>query len=337
MSLFALLFGFGFALQWRGLKRRAAVSNSPAPAVATRAYRRRLWFLLGVGVAHGTLLYYGDILTAYAVTGFVVLAYADVRAAALVRATRLWWIVALLWSGAWMAIGDLAPPVDGIDPAQIPEQNLDSFVVYSEAGYAAQIEARVGDYFVVLASTLFASLPQLVALFLLGALAARLGWLRRPQRHPQLWRRAAAIGLAALPFAAWGAYVNFRSLSDTPSAPLYFGYTLQTIGSIVVVLYVALAVRGAQTSIGRRLLRWCAPVGRMPLTNYLLQSLLMGMLLSGWGLGLGTVLTRPQLALLALLIVLLQWSLSGLWIARFAQGPVEALWRRATYRRPAKA
>jgi uncharacterized protein len=69
----------------------------------------------------------------------------------------------------------------------------------------------------------------------------------------------------------------------------------------------------------------------MPLTNYLLQSVAMGALLSGWGAGLGGRFNHAQLAGLALLIVVVQWLVSRWWIGRFGQGPVEALWRRATY------
>jgi uncharacterized protein len=69
----------------------------------------------------------------------------------------------------------------------------------------------------------------------------------------------------------------------------------------------------------------------MPLTNYLLQSVAMGALLSGWGLGLGAVLGKAELALLAAAIVAVQFVASRAWIARFGQGPVEALWRKATY------
>jgi uncharacterized protein len=76
---------------------------------------------------------------------------------------------------------------------------------------------------------------------------------------------------------------------------------------------------------------WLAPAGRMPLTNYLMQSVLMGALLTGWGLALGLTLHRAELALLALAIVAVQIVLSRWWIARFGQGPVEWLWSRVTY------
>ena len=77
-----------------------------------------------------------------------------------------------------------------------------------------------------------------------------------------------------------------------------------------------------------------APAGRMPLTNYLLQSIAMGALLSGWGLALGPRLSYWQTAAVAVLIVVFQVLLSSLWLGpmKMRQGPLEALWRAWTYR-----
>jgi uncharacterized protein len=97
------------------------------------------------------------------------------------------------------------------------------------------------------------------------------------------------------------------------------------------MLYVALIVRWRDTPAMRAAIAWLAPAGRMPLTNYIMQSLIMGALLSGWGLALGASLRHAELALLALAIVFVQVVASRIWIARFGTGPMEALWRRATY------
>ncbi len=76
---------------------------------------------------------------------------------------------------------------------------------------------------------------------------------------------------------------------------------------------------------------WLAPAGRMPLTNYLLQSVAMGALLSGWGLALGITASYAETSALALGVFLLQLVVSRWWLARHAQGPLEAVWRAWTY------
>ena len=70
----------------------------------------------------------------------------------------------------------------------------------------------------------------------------------------------------------------------------------------------------------------------MPLTNYLLQSVAMGALLSGWGLALALRLGYAETALLAVAIFAAQLVLSRWWLGRQAQGPVERVWRLWTYR-----
>jgi uncharacterized protein len=175
--------------------------------------------------------------------------------------------------------------------------------------------------------------PQIMALFVLGALAGRLGWLARPQRHRRVWRAATWIGIAALPFAAAAAWLNFTTFRDSPGEPTSVGYALQNVGSLAACLYVAAFVRLRHRPVMRRLIAWLAPAGRVALTNYVAQSVAMGLLLSGWGFGLAACLARAELALLALAIVAAQFIASRAWLARFGQGPIEALWRRATYRR----
>jgi len=330
LSIFAFLFGLGFALQWRSLRRRAPADDARA------AYRRRLRFLLALGMVHGVLLYFGDILAAYALVGFLLLRYADRRPAALVAAARAWWLgfaaLTLASTAAIEASRRAFPPDE--DPARVPAWALERLAVYTQGGYLEQIAPRVADYLSILGTMAVLGVPQITALFLLGAIAGRLGWLARPDRHARLWRAAFRLGAAALPFAAVGAWLNFVSMRDSPGDPSGIGPALQSFGAFAACLYVATVVRLRQTPSMRRLIAWLAPAGRMPLTNYIAQSVAMGLLLSGWGLGLGASASRAELALLALLIVAVQLAASRAWIGRFGQGPLEALWRRATYGAP---
>ena len=327
LSIFAFLFGFGFALQWRSLRRRLALADARA------AYRRRLWFLLALGLAHGALLYYGEILAAYALIGFVLLRYAQRRPAALVAAARAWWLAFALLTVAGTALIEalrhLVPPEQ--DPSQVPAWALEALAVYTQGSYREQLGPRLADYQSVLGTIALLGVPQIMGLFLLGAIAGRLGWLARPQRHQRLWRAATWIGVAAAPFAVAGAWVNFVTMRDSPGNPTGIGYALQNVGALAACLYVALFVRLRQRPSIQRLVAWLAPAGRMPLSNYVAQSVAMGLLLSGWGLGLGASLSRLELALLALAIVALQFVASRAWIKRFGRGPLEALWSRVTY------
>lgn len=336
IALFALLFGFGFALQFRALHRAMAsqVSGAPVLIAAKQAYRRRLWFLLVLGVAHGILLYSGDILTTYAVCGFILLKYAGIRPAQLARAACQWWIACVVGLVAVMGGGSgLTETMGAGDDDLLRETALATFSLYTTAGYTEQLAQRAGDYLYTQIGVLILMTPMVVTLFLLGALAARLGWLLHPRRHPRVWRAAAVVGALGLIPAVIGALLNYRSALTTIGNMNFIAELFILFGAATIGLYLSLIVKLGHTRALSAAIAWLAPAGRMPLTNYLMQSVLMGALLSGWGLGLGAVWRHAELSLLAFIIVLAQIVASRWWIARFGIGPMEALWRKATYRR----
>ena len=336
ISLFAFLFGFGLAMQFRSLQRaewHAGLTGAEAVRAARSVYRRRLWFLLGLGVAHGVLLYYGDILTTYAIVGFIVVLYAGTRPARLARATRNWWIgfavvTTVLLGGGMLALS-VFPPEN--DPTAIGPELLAARDTYLNAGYLGQLAQRAQDYIGVQVGALMLGLPMVVALFLLGALAARLGWLRHPERFPRAWRAARWIGAAGLAAGFIGAWLNYNNMLRTPGAANLLAYLFIVASGVAFMLYVSLIVRWRHAQPMAALITWLAPAGRMPLTNYLSQSVLMGVLLSGWGFGLGDRFGHAGLALLALTIVFVQVIASRWWMATFKVGPAEAVWRRVTY------
>jgi len=83
----------------------------------------------------------------------------------------------------------------------------------------------------------------------------------------------------------------------------------------------------------RRLLAWLAPVGRMALTNYLLQTVICVLIFYGYGFGKFGRFGATRATLIALAIFLFQILLSALWLKYFAYGPMEWIWRQLTYRR----
>ncbi|HXY22815.1 MAG TPA: DUF418 domain-containing protein, partial [Burkholderiaceae bacterium] len=160
-----------------------------------------------------------------------------------------------------------------------------------------------------------------------------LGWLQHPGRHPRVWRWAWAVGLGVgFPTALLGAAMNFVRARDLPGAEAGWDQVVLGASSVLAAAYIAAAVYAFDQPWGRTARHWLASAGRMSLSNYLGQSLIMGALLSGWGLGWGANASRAQLAMLALLIFTAQVALCNWLLAKFRQGPMEALWRRWTYR-----
>jgi uncharacterized protein len=315
MPLFGMLFGAGFSL----LLAKLATTVADPPAV----YRRRLAFLLAAGVAHGVFLYFGDIAHTYALAGFVLLLYADADATAVARAAARWWVFAAVWAAVLMLPSLLDPAV----PAEWPEEVRLDFELSARLGYLEQWPIRL-DLFAWQAQANLLSLPNVIALMMTGMLAHRAGWLTRPDAPA--WRRASRFGLGlGLPAAlGYGVWADAHPLLEQNLLLPAWAMALQFLGQALAFFYAAEFLRRAPSAV----VTWLAPAGRMPLTNYLLQSLAMGVLLSGWGMALGASAGYAQLSALALAVFALQVAGSRWWLARRSQGPVEALWRAWTYR-----
>ena len=317
MPLFAMLFGAGFSLLYAKLQ-----AMTPAPR---RIYRRRLLFLFIFGVLHGVFFYFGDITQMYAVAGMLLLLYVDRDASGIGRAARNWWLGTALFTAAFYMLLGSALTLPPVDVAKV-RRNVE---VFSYGSYLEQLPVRIGEFSDLIVGN-FIGLPLTVALMLTGMLAQRAGWLR--QRDARAWSTAATLGLliglpAALLYGYWLlSDVEAYGLAATPQAA-----TVPMVLSIALAfLYASVFLRQASD----RLVALLAPAGRMPLTNYLLQSIAMGAVLSGWGLALGPRLGYWQTAVLAMLIFASQILLSRVWLGtmKMKQGPLEAMWRAWTYR-----
>jgi uncharacterized protein len=102
----------------------------------------------------------------------------------------------------------------------------------------------------------------------------------------------------------------------------------------MMIFYVLVIVRLSQTVDWRRRLAPLAAAGRMPLTNYLMQTAICLTLFQAWGFGLWLKVGPAASLALALFIfwaVQVPWSLW--WLKRHERGPLEAFWARITYGR----
>jgi uncharacterized protein len=323
--IFAFLFGAGFALQARSLRRRLTDQGQVHAAL-----RRRFRWLLGCGMLHGLLLWAGDILTVYGATGFLLLRLLDARLWVVRASLRNW---GLLWLMVLAASVALSLPSTGQDAGDARQEQAIAYIEEAQearaiytGGTASEVAAqRLSDYLAVTSGSLLL-VPHLMVLFLLGICSVRLGWLTAPRRHALLWRRVRGIGLlVGLPLnLAWAAAAATEAANPL-AAPAWgeLAYALLPLGgSLLAAAYVATLLL-ARGPLMRLASAWLAPVGRMSLSNYLMQSLLGVCLLQGTVLG--AQVSPAWLLPIALAIMLLQSLASRWWLSRYAQGPMEWL------------
>ncbi|MGZ8260798.1 MAG: DUF418 domain-containing protein, partial [Caldimonas sp.] len=130
-------------------------------------------------------------------------------------------------------------------------------------------------------------------------------------------------------------YLAFAGTGPEATAATFVAGLARTVGrAALMALYALTILRLLERPRAARWLHPFALAGRMPLSNYLLQTLLGSFVFYGWGLGFwGRATPWVEVALPAGLFVALQLPLSAWWLSRWRWGPVEYLWRRLTYGR----
>ncbi|GAA3706523.1 DUF418 domain-containing protein [Zhihengliuella alba] len=319
--LFSFLFGYSFALLWQATARRAAAAGRPDDFAAVAM--RRFAGLFVLGLAHGLLLFTGDILLTYALAGMLLLGlrYIGTRPARVTAGI----IVGVIGAGmvgiaALMGLALSAPEFESILQGELAGT--------AELLSQPYAEFLIGMYPSTLASMVFVQGPIAFAAFLIGLSAAKDRWFERLTRRT-LVRVAlvgAAVGLPGAIATAW-AYVGLHPLVGSTAA---FGLAALT-GPFLTAAYVAALLLLFRSGAGRRVRSALVPAGQMALSNYLGQSVVMVMVYTDYGLDLANRV-HPFAALgICAGVFAVQLLLSAVWMRRFARGPVEGLLRALTY------
>ena len=316
VTLFSLLFGVSLFLVGREQRRSD-------PAYRTPLFRRLAWLAL-FGLVHGAVIWLGDILLLYAVTGFIFWRW---RHAATGR--LLAWGASVFLLGAACQVlpfilqPDLQPSVTDIRPQLVI---MRGDVLSSLGG-----NARAWAHGVFGNLTFF--LPTTLGLMMLGLGLFKGGFLRGTA-SARIY--VAAMAAAAVCLVVIGVQARVIMAHGCPF-PQTFG--IYGVANTVLCLPVALGYAGAliladRTALGHRLLHPLACAGRMAFTNYLTQSLVMTMLFyGGRGPGLFGTMNPWGLVPVVVAIWIAQLAVSTAWLSHFRYGPFEWGWRCLTYGR----
>jgi uncharacterized protein len=321
-SLFSLLFGIGFAVQLESAMRRGADF--------ARHFARRLAILFVIGTAHA-LIWYGDILKDYALIGLLLIVTARWSAArtgwaaASILILRAIWPLAVLALVVW-----LAPLKQDANPAG------DFFALtraFEGTDVAAMFEANLELLRLKALQMIYdGKAISILGMFLLGAYIGKRRIYRDLASNAPLFRRVLCVS-APLGILGNAALVPIDWM--TPEYPPSTMWVIEQALFAIAVPAMTLAYASGfalawQHSFGRAL-RLLAPAGRMALTTYVSQTLICVVLFYGIGLSLRGSIGLAECMIVALAVFTLQCVASAIWLGIFRFGPLEWIWRRATY------
>ena len=333
-SMFSMLFAVGFTIQLERLQARA-------PDHATQIYVRRLFWLFVFGAIHACIFWAGDVLHMYALLGLALLMLRrlpDRVIAALI-------VLCLLYPTIMGTIAMLRPTPDDSSAAIELTQHA---IAADNAAFGhgnffdtarRSTESMVTFYMHPQSTGIVRFYVQFLTTVLIGLLLGRNRFFQNVASHLPLVRRvqwwALGIGvICGIGFMAW------RDFAPNPWEPTV-GRILAAEGYVVcrvaiMLFYVATIIRAVCNEQWRQRIAPITLTGRMPLTNYLLQTLIAVTLFYHWGFNLwNKVGPALDLVIAVAIFFVIQVPLSRWWLSRYQIGPMEYLWRVLTYGRSA--
>jgi uncharacterized protein len=349
LPIFSMLFGAGLVMM-------AGRAEARGVKYGGTWYRRCFWLIV-IGAAHGYLLFFGDILFAYAVIGMLIYPLRNLKSRTLIIVACIVLPVGLLLSasgGIYMTklqassveIIELQEAGEELTeeqstmleeweamsvflgPPEVAVQNdLDGY----QKGYGEIVTHRAPVVIMMQTSALSFLIWRVGGLMILGMALMKLGVLSG-ERSDSFYRKLMLTGyVIGFPIVLYGAYDlgahQFDAMYMFRRGGMwnYVGSILVSLGHISV--FMLLVNRGAL----RNLMQRFAALGRMALTNYLMHSVILTTVFYGYGLGLyGTIPRFWQMGFVFAVVAFQLWF-SPFWLRQYRFGPVEWLWRSLTY------
>ena len=350
LSIFAMLFGAGLILM---TGRAEARGVKPARIY----YRRQIWLAL-LGATHGYFIWVGDILFTYAIIGMLVYLFRKRSATFLITTACLLLPISLVGNYGMsvsteqtiVAVAEIQDLQDaGEELSEEQEKMLArwessrAFMAPNDEDLQKDLAAYRGSYLdivkhrapVVLMMQIFVTLifgiSRVAALMMIGAALMKLGVLSG-ERSAVFYRNLMVAGyLIGTPLTIFSA-INMNAHAFDTLYMMRVGGIANYVGSLVMAFgHIGLVMLIIKSGALRRLMSRFAAVGRMAVTNYLMQSLILTTVFYGYGFGLYGTIPRFWQMGFVIGVILLQLTISPWWLARFRFGPVEWLWRSLTY------
>lgn len=336
-SIFSLLFGWGIALQF---KRAEAKGINAFPTV-----RRRLVFMLLLGAIH-LLIWPGDIVFFYALLGFILLPLRKLSNKSLLITGIFLVLSPMLLYWLKMTFPVLNYPAEllfktgiNVDDALMKIQSEEEFInIMKQGTWFDQLKMNISGFFFRYNYLFFVSrIPKVLGMFLIGYVVGRTDLYKNIIQHKKLLYWIIGGGLViGLPANYYLAHYMSTAMGDyfqLKQKGLY-----QTIFYAIGVVPLAMAYVGIfilcfQSAAGKKIMSLIAPAGKMAFSNYITQSLVGNFVFLGAGLGFMGQVGPVYFTLFGIGFFILQVIFSTIWLRYFYFGPIEWIWRSATYKK----
>jgi len=327
ISIFSMLFGAGIVL----MADRAEAKGVTPRLINTR---RNIWLMV-LGMLHAYLLWYGDILFTYGVCGLIVFAGRKASPRKLIIVGLILFSVVFLLNGLF-----------GLTVPYWPEENklqaIESWGASAERT-SAELAAYRGTWLdqmafrargAILLQTFILLIREgwhVCGLMLIGMAFFKMGILSA-LRSRRFYLLMMAIGFGAgFPVVATGMVRQFAA-GWSFEYSMFLGSQYNYWGSLLVASgYIGMVMLVCRSGALRRLRERLTAVGRMALTNYLVQTIICTTIFYGHGLGLYGSVERKHQILIVFAVWVFQVLVSPIWLQHFRFGPFEWAWRSLTY------
>jgi uncharacterized protein len=326
-SLFSFLFGWGMSVQ---MLRADDRGQRFVPVFA-----RRMAILLIFGLIHGMLIWSGDILTLYAILGFALLLFRKRSERTLLIAAVLLLLLTIILNLPGEAMDAFRNWYAGIT-AFMRQGNLPDAILAT--GTYWEIVPKTTQDFWAAQSWFIYYVGGVFSMFLLGLYVGKRQILQNVDDHLPLLKRTLLIGLIiGVIFNSIYVWNTLHPQWIDPRYSRFVGVGSRTIGAPALMLfYVCGLTLLTRKDLWLERLRPLGNLGRMALSNYLLQSLICVFIFYGFGLGLYGQIDPSFGLIITVLVIAAQIRYSRWHLYRYQFGPMEWLWRTLTYGRRQK-
>lgn len=328
MSIFSILYGAGIILITQKTEQRDGTSTA-------LHYKRTFW-LLFIGMLHAYLIWYGDILVAYAICALFVYLFRKWKPRKL---CIVGFLTLSVHSIIYLFFGFSLPFM----PVEVLQELSTSIWSPGQEQIAQEISAITGTLIQQISYVAKASIEMQGSVFLMwmmwraGGLMligmALYKWgILSAKRDTSFYKKGMIIGfVVGLPIVVWGVIKNFES-NWSFEYSMFLGSQFNYYGSIPISFaYICGVMLFVKSKRFLGIKKNFAAIGQMALTNYLAQSIICVFIFYGMGLGFFGTFERYEQCFIIMGIWILQILWSKLWLASFRFGPFEWVWRSLTY------